>query len=65
MAGISHERDEGTFFPLRKKAKLHEPESNYVQSIYEECFKGEKMSELDIENTRWYNGIEVKGTVLL
>jgi hypothetical protein len=65
MAGISHEKDDNMFVPLRKKPKLHGIESNYVNSVYEKSFTGDRMSELDIENLRWYNGIEVKGNINL
>jgi hypothetical protein len=56
------EKTDSEFIPLRKKAKPNESESNYVNSIYEKSLLGGRMSELDIENLRWYNGIEVKGT---
>lgn len=61
MAGISRDKDESTFVPLRKRPKLHGLENNYVNSVYEKSFSGDKLSELDVENLRWYNGIEVKG----
>ena len=62
MAGNSRNtKDESTFVPLRKKPKLSGLGSNYVSSVYEKSFSGDKLSELDIENLRWYNGIEVKG----
>ena len=72
MAGISGEnvmekanqKSESSFVPLRKKTKLHESEGSYVNSIYEKSFLGRRMSDLDIENLRWYNGIEVKGTII-
>ena len=71
MAGISGEdmekanqKSESSFVPLRKKTKLNESESSYVKSIYEKSFLGRRMSDLDIENLRWYNGIEVKGTII-
>ncbi len=65
MAGNSHEKvmekDDTMFIPLRKKAKLHGIESNHIDSVFEKSFAGDRMSELDVENLRWYNGIEVKG----
>ena len=61
MAQVSKEKDTSRFIPLRKKAKLDGIEGNYVHSVYEKSFKGDRMSESDVERFRWYNGIEVKG----
>ena len=55
------EENDCAFIPLRKKTKFHETNSNHVNSVYEKCFAGDKMSDIDIENLRWHNGIEVKG----
>ena len=65
MAGNLRDKDENKFVPLRKKPKLHGTEANLVSSVYEKSFSGNKLSELDIENLRWYNGIEVKGIYII
>lgn len=62
MAGISRQSEGGSIFvPLRKKAKLQKVESNRINPAYENIFTEDRRLELDVEDLRCYNGIEVKG----
>ena len=57
-----NEGEESAFVPLRKRSKASETEHNRVFSVYEESFKDNTMPEQDVDQVRWCNGIDVKGS---